>query len=411
MDKYIARQPIFDSERVVYGYELLFRSSAENFFPGVQSDVAAASTADNLLLFGMERLLDGRRAFLNCTREFLVRDYALLLPKDRVVLEVLESIQLDDEVVRACQRFKAAGYLLALDDYVDAPEWRPLLALADIVKVDILSTPAEKQRQLARNLASPRVRLLAEKVETYDDFERTLDWGYFYFQGYFFSRPQMLSRRALPVFKLNYLRILQAANQPHVDFSDVAEMIKAETSLSYRLLRYLNSPAFSLIAEVHSIPHALSLLGERGMRRWASLVALACLGDDKPAELVTLPLVRARFCELLAVPAGLFESANDLFLLGLLSAIDGLLDMPMADVLKEIAIGGGIREALLGDSNVLREVFDVVLSYEAGAWEAMGAAAKRRRIPEEIVPGLFLQAVEWARAVFSGRDVGQTQAT
>jgi EAL and modified HD-GYP domain-containing signal transduction protein len=410
LENFLARQPIFNCDRTVYGYELLFRSGPENYFHSAQPDFAAASTADNLLLFGLERLTEGRRAFLNCTREFLLREYPLLLPKDRVVIEILETVSLDDELLGACRRLKEAGYLIALDDYKDEPKWHALLSLADFIKVDVLATSADEQRRLAQLFAPTKVKLLAEKVETYEDFQRTRNWGYVYFQGYFFSKPQMLTRRAIPASKLSYFRVLQAVNQPQVDIHDVSEKIKTETSLSYRLLRYLNSPAFPLVAEVHSIPHALSLLGERGMRRWVSLVAVACLGDEKPAELLMLPLIRARFCELLAAPACLGESSNDLFLLGLLSAMDGLLDMKMADILEEITLGEKIRDALLGKENYLREVFEVVLTYEKGAWDMLAAAASLRKIPEEVIPGLFLQAVDWAKAVLSGHEAREVDA-
>jgi len=402
LEKFLARQPIFDHNRIVYGYELLFRSGPENHFDHTQPDAAAASAADNFLLFGVERLTEGRRAFINCTREFLVRDFPFVLPKDRVVVEVLETVQVDVETVAACRRLKKAGFLLALDDFKLAPAWEPLVSLADFIKVDLLLTPLEEQMHLARLFSATNVRLIAEKVESYDEFQRTLNWGYAYFQGYFFSRPQMLKHHDIPAYKLNYLRILQAVNQPEMDLQLVSDRIKEEASLSYRLLRYLNSPAFPFVANVSSIPHGLSLLGERGIRKWVSLVAIACMGDDKPAELVMLPLVRARFCELLAPHAGLAHSSNDLFLLGLLSAMDAILDMKMTDVLKEIALSKEIRDALLGEKNRLRAVFDLALKYEMGAWDTIGDDLAHLGVSDGLFPELFLQAVDWARGLLKG---------
>ncbi len=401
MERFLARQPIFNWRRVVYGYELLFRSGLDNFFSHIDGDTTSASTADTMILFGIERLTEGKRAFLNCTREFLVRDYAMLLPKDRVVIEVLESVKLDEELIAACRRLKAQGYLLALDDFKDSPEWEPLISVADFIKVDLLATPAEEQARLAKKFASDKLRLIAEKVETHEDFKRTLDLGYSYFQGYFFSRPEILRRHDIPPNKLNYLRLLQAANQADMDIQNVAERVKAEASISYRLLRYLNSSAFFLASEVHSIPHALSLLGERGIRRWVSLVAVACMADDKPQELVMLPLIRARFCELLAPRAGLASVSNDLFLLGLLSAIDAILDMTMADILNELKIRGDIRDALLGTKNGLRDVFDVALLYEMARWEELDAAAEHVHIQSDDVPEQFMEAVDWSKRILT----------
>jgi c-di-GMP-related signal transduction protein len=405
LERYIARQPIFNQGRVVFGYELLFRSGPENFFAGTKPDQAAAATAENLLLFGIDRLTEGRRAFVNCTREFLFREFATLLPKDRVVIEILETAKPDDALVAVCANLRRAGYLLALDDFRDAPAWRPLVALANFIKVDILLTPMEEQMRLARELPRTGVLLVAEKVETYEEFQRTSKWGYSYFQGYFFSRPEVLKHRDVPAFKLNYLRLLHAVNEPHINLREVSERIKAEASLSYRLLRYLNSPAFPLVTEVHSIPHALSLLGERGVRKWVSLVAVACMGDEKPAELVSLPLARARFCEVLAPLAGMADSANNLFLLGLLSAMDAILDMPMEDILREISIHEEIHDALLGKKNRLREIFDLGLHYELGTWEEFEADARRLGIRAEAVPGLFVQSIDWGRGVLAGHDL------
>jgi len=411
LEKFLARQPIFNTQRIVYGYELLFRSGPENSYQSSQPDFAAASSTDSLLLFGIERFTDGRRAFINCTREFLIRDYPLLLPRDRIVVEVLETVRIDDEVIAACRRLKLAGYLIALDDFVDRPDWRPAIPFADFLKIDLSITPTEEQRRLVECYHRSGIALLAERVETYEDFQRTLDWGYSFFQGFFFSRPQMLRRHDIPAYKLQYLRVLQAANQPQMDIHLIAGRIKAESSLSYRLLRYLNSPAFPLLTEVRSIPHALSLLGELGIRRWVSLVAIACMGEGKPVELVLLPLIRAHFLELLASPAGMHSSANDLFLLGLLSVLDAILDMKMDDILREVAIGGEIRRALLGEPNRFHQLFEIALLYERGEWEEVRAAAARLAIPVGLVPELFIQSVEWARGILSGQPAGAGQPT
>jgi len=401
VQRFVARQPIFNAARVVYGYELLFRSGPENRYDAVHEDMASASSVDNILLFGMDRLIPGCRAFLNCTRDFLIRDFATMLPKDRVVLEILETVPMDDEVHDACRRLKQAGYQIALDDFEERPDWKPLIAMADYIKVDLLATSPADQLRLAQTYLPMNIRLVAEKVETYNDFHRTRRWGYAYFQGYFFSRPEMLTRQDIPPNQMNYLLVLQAANRAQMDIEEVSARIKAEASLSFRLLRYLNSPAFPLIVEVRSIPHALALLGERGTRKWVSLIAVTGLASGKPAELAALPLIRAQFCELLAPCARRAESANDLFLLGLLSAMDAILDMRMPDVLREITIHQEIRDALMGKANKLREIFEFALNYERGRWEEIGPAAAQLGIQEDVIPALYVEAVEWARQILS----------
>jgi c-di-GMP-related signal transduction protein len=409
--KFIARQPIFTADRKTYGYELLGRSSLDNMFIASNLNQAAASTIDNVLLFGIDRLTQGHRAFLNCTRDFLVRDFGSILPKNSVVIEVLESVRLDAEVIEACRRLKQSGYLIALDDFQDSAEWKPLIEIADFIKVDVLATSPAEQLRLSREFASSDVRLIAEKVESYDVFERCRDWNYQLFQGYFFCRPQMLSRNDIPANKLNYLRVLQAIYKQPMEMREVAEDIKLEASLSYRLLRYLNSPIFFLPVEIHSIPHALSLLGERGARKWVSLVVIACMGEDKPQELMMLPLVRARFCELLAPLASMAGSVNDLFLLGLLSAVDAILDMKMEDVLCEVSVHAEIRDALLGKSNMFRDVFEVVLAYEIGDWSRLEVAAANCRMKLDSVPTLFMHSLEWANAIITGHPVEELKST
>jgi c-di-GMP-related signal transduction protein len=404
VQRFLARQPIFNSARVVYGYELFFRSGPDNRYDALQADRASASTVDSILLFGIERLTPGSRAFLNCTRDFLIRDFATVLPKDRVVLEILETVPMDDEVHDACRRLKQAGYLLALDDFQERPDWKPLVAMADFIKVDLLATSPADQLRLAQTYLPRNIRMVAEKVETYNDFHRTRRWGYAYFQGYFFSRPEMLTRNDIPPNQMNHLRVLQAVNRAPMDVAEVSERIKAEASLSFRLLRYLNSATFPLVVEVHSIPHALALPGERGTRKWVSLIAVTCMASGKPAELAALPLIRAQFCELLAPCAQLADSANDLFLLGLLSAMDAILDMRMPDVLKEITIHEEIRDALMGKANKLREIFEFALNYERGHWDEIGPSAARLGIREDAIPALYVAAVEWARQILSPQD-------
>jgi c-di-GMP-related signal transduction protein len=221
----------------------------------------------------------------------------------------------------------------------------------------------------------------------------------------------MLSRQDVPQNQINHLLVLQAVNRADADIAEASERIKAEASLSFRLLRYLNSPAFPLIVEVHSIPHALSLRGERGMRKWVSLVAVTCMATGKPAEPVSLPLICARFCDLLAPCARLAKSANDLFLLGLLSAMDGIPDMRMPDVLKEVAMRDDIRDALLGKTKKLRDIFDFVRNYERGCWEEIRSSAARPGIQEDAISALDIEAVEWARQMLSGHEEAVEQPT
>ena len=345
--KYLARQPILDRDREVFAYELLFRDGIQNSCQIQNLEYASTSTLDTSFLIGLEKITEGRRMFVNCPRDFLVQGYISLFPRDTVVAEILETVPPDEEVIEACQRLKQDGFLIALDDFVDDPKWAPIVALADFIKVDFRLTDRMEQRSLAARYARKGIRMLAEKVETPEEFSAGLQMGYSLFQGYFFCRPEIMQHHDLPAFKLAYLELLQAATAPEFNFEVLASKIKQEASLTFRLLRYLNSAAFGLRLEIRSIPHALSLLGERELRKWIAVVSVGVMADGKPGELMVVPLVRGRFCELLAPFAGMGDQTNDLFLLGLLSVMDAILDQPLETILAEMPVRQEIKQALL----------------------------------------------------------------
>lgn len=266
MELFIARQPIFTQQQQVYAYELLFRSGTANAFPEVDANHASARVmVDSLCTLGLETLTGGKRAFINMTRDLLVGDYATLLPKDAAVIEVLESVAPDEKVVAACQRLKEAGYTIALDDFTEKAAMAPLTALADIIKVDFLTTRPGERRALVKRYGPRGVRLLAEKVETPAAFQEAVTFGYHYFQGYFFAKPAVLQTKAAPEFRLTYLSLLQEVVKRDVDLRKVASIVGRDVTLSYKLLRYINSAYFGLRRTISSIPEALGLLGGEGV--------------------------------------------------------------------------------------------------------------------------------------------------
>jgi c-di-GMP-related signal transduction protein len=289
--RFVARQPILNREQQVFGYELLFRDGIENFFRASDMEAAARHTLDSTLLMGFDVLCDGQRAFINCTRDLLLKDGITLLPSSQTVVEVLETIEPDDLVIAACERLKIAGYSIALDDYVANDRREPMVPLADIIKVDFERTTPEERAALVRRHGGLRCRMLAEKVETQAQFQAAQEAGFVYFQGYFFRRPEVMKTREIPANRVNYLRLLEAVSRPDMDIREVEGLIKQEASVLYRLLRYLNSPMFAFSNEIHSVRHALTILGERETRRWIRLVALISAGVLKSTDLVLSALV------------------------------------------------------------------------------------------------------------------------
>ena len=399
--RYVARQPIFDRDEKVFGYELLFRDGLQNAFSG-DSDEASRATLDSSLLMGLDVLCDGRRAFVNCTRDTLVKNLVTLLPSNSTVVEVLETVPADPDVVNACCSLKEAGYLIALDDYVADDPREPLVEIADIIKVDMQLTNEEQRLAMIKKSGPWRCRLLAEKIEEYPEFQRARDQGFVYFQGYFFRRPEtMMTARDLPASRLSYLRMLQEVSRPDLDVPALENLIKAEASVCYRLLRYLNSAMFGLKSEIHSVRHALTMLGERDVRRWVRLVAAVGAGQEKTSDLVLSALVRGRFGELLAplVPHG----ESDLFLLGLLSLIDAMLEMPMADVLERIPLDQATKAVLLGQASPLRPVYQLMLAHECGEWAAARSLSENLHLDPEQIAEQYWQAQHWAREISAGQ--------
>ncbi|HZP00378.1 MAG TPA: HDOD domain-containing protein [Terriglobia bacterium] len=394
-DRFVARQPIFDPHLKVFGYELLFRSSPENFCPAGDWDKASGSVIDSFLL-GLNVLTEGGRAFINFTHNALLDGFASMLPKENVVVEVLESVKPDPEILAACTKLKGLGYTIALDDVTSLEERGPLLKLADFVKVDFAAITWREKGQIAKQLRGTGIQALAEKVETAEDFQQAKDLGYGLFQGYFFRKPQVFSARDIPAFRPNYLRILQAVHRPELNFAELEGILKREVSLSYRLLRYLNSPCCGLRHEITSLRHALSMLGENEIRRWVSLVVVAGIGTEKQAEIISMSIIRARFCELIAERLARQAGPTDCFLMGLLSLLDAILARPMSAILSELSISSKVKTALLGGENLHANVYQSVVAYEKGDWKLLGEVSRRMKVSEAAFPDLYLEAVRWA---------------
>jgi c-di-GMP-related signal transduction protein len=395
--RFVARQPILTREENVFGYELLFRNGVDDYFRHNDVEAASRSTLNTSMLMGLDVLCDGRRAFVNCTRDVLLNDYVTLLPSAQTVVEILESVPVDDLVIAACQRLKEAGYLIALDDFVTSDPREPLIDLADIIKVDLRMISLDAAADLARRHGPWRCRMLAEKVETREEFTAAKKAGFLYFQGYFFRRPETLNTHEIPANQLNYLRMWQAAAKPELDVREIEKLIKGEASLCYRLLRYLNSPVFGCSNEIHSVRHALAMLGEREVRRWVRLVATLGAGQDKSSELVLSALVRARFCELLspAIPHG----QSDMFLMGLLSLMDTILEIPMSRVLESVPVDQETTRVLLGGESRLRVFYQLMLAQESGDWQESSRLASQLRLSDDEVAGKYWEAVQWAQQV------------
>lgn len=376
-DIFIARQPIFDRHEMVAGYEILFRSSAENRFTGTDVSLASTQGLERAVRgFGLDNLTSGRLAFVNLSRDVLVNELYTLLPPDRSVIELLESVEPDPTVVGACERLRTLGYQPALDDFVYRPAMDPLLELADIVKIDFRDPDARSSRAIER-AGRHGASLLAEKVETQAERADAESMGFQLFQGYYFCQPEMLSQGTFSPSRTNYLRLLREVGQQEVEFDRVEGIIRQEFAFSVRLLRYLNSAGFGWRHQVETISHALRLLGIRQLRKWVSAVATVGLAEGKPTELIATALFRARLAELLACPVGLEKADLELFFTGLLSVMAGLMDQPLDKIIASMNVSPELAAGILRREPPFGPVLDLVVAQERGDWSAMEVLANR----------------------------------
>ena len=403
-EAFIGRQAILDQQKNVYAYEILFRSGLKNAFdPNLDGNVATQSVMVNAMLdFGMNKLVSDKRAFINFTEQNLLTRAPKLLPSETVVVEILENVQPTPEILEAVKELKEAGYKIALDDFVLLPGYEPLIEMADIIKVDFRITESPEERKKMRKILPKHVRLLAEKIETEEEFQQALTYGYVLFQGYFFCKPTILQQKRLTSNALSKMRLLREINRQNVDFSSITGVISSDTNLVHKLLTYINSAGVGLANHVSNLKQATVLLGASGVRRWVTLVSLQTFSEDKPPELFTLSLMRAKFCELIAAKLkrpGL--TADTGFLLGMFSLLDVLLNLPMEEVLKEVNLSDELTDALLGKDNDLRRLLDLVIAYEKGDWDTVIAYCKQENLSPEFLQPTYDNVLEWYNALQS----------
>jgi EAL and modified HD-GYP domain-containing signal transduction protein len=388
---YVARQPIFDRQLDLAGYELLFRDGMVSDALIASSDGATATVVLNSLTeIGLERVVGSQLAWINVSREFVLSGLARAVPPGVVGLEILEDETIDETMIAALRGLKGQGYRLALDDFEYTPRAEPLLRLVDVVKLDLLGLGREKLAWHVERLRPYRVALLAEKLETRADHAYCAGLGCELFQGFFYRQPEIVHDRGIAANRRSLLQALAALQDPGIQLADLEHLIARDVALSFRLLRYINSAFFGLRCEVRSIGQALALLGVENLKHWATLTLLASI-DDKPAELTVTALVRARFCELAGQRLARRANPRELFTLGLFSVIDALIDAPLVDVLASIPFPQEMRRALIAHEGDAGALLECVSALEAAEFERA----------EAVAPGLgevYLESLAWANA-------------
>ena len=401
MDIFVARQPIFNAESQVVAYELLFRNSELNQADYVDDNQATKEVLVNVFLqMGIDAITEGKKAFVNFSASLLQQQIPNLLPPDVLAVEILETVSPSQEVIDACMQLKKDGYWLVLDDFIPSPEWLPLASMADIIKVDFRDAKSLQTKSFLYRHGIYQPRFLAEKIETKDEFLQARAQGYTFFQGYFFSKPTILSQKEIPIVSAHHLYLSRELHSRIVNVHRFEAIVKRDMALSYQLLKYANSAFFGFHSPVQSIRHAAALLGQRELSKWIALVTLRNLSSKQPPELLHLAVIRGRHCELLAQYLQTSLAPDYFFFTGLFSLLDAFLGQPLKDILSYLPIPDEVCQALLGQPNALRQLLELVIAYEKGDWPQVLQYSRQLQLPSSQLAPNYLSAISWEKEFF-----------
>lgn len=395
MDIYVGRQPIFDRKMDVFGYELLYRNSMNNFYEGSDDNKSTAELINNSFLsMHFYELTSGTKAFINFSQDMIIEEIPLLLPKESIVVEVLERIEINDELIESCKNLSRNGYTIALDDFIFDESYIPLIEIAHIIKIEFPLVELESQRNLIKKYKN-RIKFLAEKVETREQYQQALDMGYDYFQGYFFSKPMIIRSKEVDVLNMNLFFILDILNKEEPDFHDMAEAIKSDLGLAYKLLKLANSALLGTRHKIESIKHALVQLGTVEISKLIYLLLLRDIQSVENKELIKTCLIRAKLMELLAIDIGKRNENLEYFLTGMFSSIDVLTNRDMKEILEELPLREDVKRALLGESNEIRKMLDMIISYEGLKWDEEKVKDISTSITQEVFMNRYFKSLIW----------------
>jgi len=399
---YIARQAILNRRQQVMAYELFFRDGPENLFP---NDIDAHEATSKLIgrthfTKGIRPITSGKRALINFSQESLLKRLPLLLPPEDILIEILETVHPTNSVYAACVELYRAGYKLALDDFVYQPQWQRFFKLVSIIKFDIMATPLDTIAPLVTQLLNnSNIKLLAEKVETRAQYHQAMELGFHLFQGYYFCQPEMQRSKAVESSERLMFLLYKETLNSQLDYQAISDILKMDSSLTYKLLCFINSGCFPLKQHITSVKQALTYLGETQIRRLMSMFITAILANDKPAELIKMSMIRAKFCELVIkkVAPALADSA---FLTGMFSLLDSIIDLPMVQVLDRVPVPDEIIETLLDEHDISQTPISMALRanklLESGSWHLTEREAQKLRISFKVLSQFYQEAIVWS---------------
>jgi len=398
MNFYAARQPILDKSKKLFAYELLFRDGINNVFPGIDGDEATSKMIEaSQFNMGISDFTGSKPAFINFTLQTLSQGYPEMLTPDEVVVEILETIKPGKKLLALCKDLHKKGYTLALDDYEHQSVWVHFYPYIKIIKIDIRQSGLDEIKEVLTAVKDhPHIKMLAEKVETYEEYNQMLQLGFDYFQGYFFAKPEMIKTKSLSPSQIAMAELLYETSKTALDLNSITNVFERDVSLSYKLLRYANSAVFKRRNEISTIKKALVILGSGELKRFIGLMFAVTANPDKPSELINLAMTRAKFCELVAQDIRSQLDISIAFLTGLLSMIDAILDEEMATVLDKLPLSKDIKDPLLTKKGVMAVLIKLVEFIEQADWDKSTLVMEKLKLDKDKVVEYYSQAVAWA---------------
>jgi len=395
---YAARQPILDKDKNLFAYELLFRDSIDNIFPEIDGDEATSKMIEaSKFNIGISEFTGNKPAFINFTLETLAKDYPRVLTTSEVVVEILETIKPGKQLLSICKDLHKDGYTIALDDYIHQSVWAHFYPYIKIIKIDWQDTTIEQIKEIKEAIIEhDHIQLLAEKVETYEEYNQALELGFELFQGFFFAKPEMIKAKSLSPSQMAMAELLYQTSKPDLDLSSIISVFQRDVSLSYKLLRYVNSPIFRRRCEISTIKQALITLGSVELKRFLGLIFASNVNPDKPSELINSAMTRAKFCELVALDLKVTVDESIAFLTGLLSLIDAILDESLESILQKLPLAQEIKDALTSREGVLASLISLVELIEHADWDNTTKVMAELGLTKEKVVKDYNEAISWA---------------
>lgn len=396
---YAARQPILDKDKNLFGYELLFREGLDNIFPEhVDGDEATTKMIEaSRFNAGINEFTHGKPAFINFTLDTILKGYATMLSTEEVIIEILETVKPGKRLLAECQKLHELGYTLVLDDYKHQKVWAHFYPYISIIKVDLLNTSIEEILEIKEAIAKhPNIKLLAEKVETHEQYQQCIELDFELFQGYFFSKPEVVKARNLSPSQLAMAELLYEMSKPELDLANITAVFERDVTLSYKLLRYVNSPIFRRRNEISTIKQALVILGVNELKKFLGLLFASNINPDKPSELVNLSMARAKFCENIGESLSSKVDTSTTFLIGLLSLIDAILDEDIEVVLEKLPLAQEIKDPLITKRGTMAALILLAEKIEKAEFESVQAIINKLELEKDDVVKAYHDAVVWA---------------